>query len=114
MPTKAQTHFLGVWPGDHYMPLQSFTLCSMTCHDKVSPQRHLLHHVVYRYSHTLLCTTEQGTLPKAIQISQEVVPYQTHGGIVYPRWSTPKNRSLVDSSKNHPEIMKVATFPTVS
>jgi hypothetical protein len=26
MPAKAQTHFLGVWLGDHYMLLQKFTL----------------------------------------------------------------------------------------
>jgi hypothetical protein len=45
------------------MPLQKFTLDSMTYLAKVSPQRPLLH--VYRYSHTLLRTTEQDTLPKA-------------------------------------------------
>jgi hypothetical protein len=28
--------------------------------------------------------------------------------------STPKNRFLADSSKNYPQTMKVATFPTVS
>jgi hypothetical protein len=70
MPAKAQTHFLGVWPGDHYMPLQRFTLCSMTCLAKFSPQWPLLHHVVHGYSHTLHRTTEQHTLPKAILISQ--------------------------------------------
>jgi hypothetical protein len=114
IPAKAQTHFLGVWPGDHYMPLQRFTLGSMTCLAKISPQRPLLHHAVYRYSHTLRRTTEQGTLPKAIIISQQAVPYHTHGGIVCPGWSTLRNRSLADSSKNHPQTMKVATFPTVS
>jgi hypothetical protein len=55
----------GVRPEDHYMSLQRFTLGSMTYLAKVSPQRPLLHHVVYRYSHTLLRTTEQDTLPKA-------------------------------------------------
>jgi hypothetical protein len=29
MPAKAQTHFLGVWPGYHYMPLQRFTPCNV-------------------------------------------------------------------------------------
>jgi hypothetical protein len=105
-----------VRPGDHYMPLQRFTLDSMTnsCIAKVSPHRPLLHHVVYRYSHTLCRTTEQGTFPKAILISQQAIPYQTHGGIVCLGWSTPRNRSLADSSKNHPLTMKVVTFPTVS
>jgi hypothetical protein len=65
MPAKHNHTSFGVRLGDHYMPLQRFTLGSMTCLDKVSPQRPLLHHAVYRYSHTLLCTTEQDTLPKA-------------------------------------------------
>jgi hypothetical protein len=64
MAKHNQTSF-GVRPGDHYMPLQRFTLYSMICLAKVSPQRPLLHHAVYRYSHTLLRTTEQDTLPKA-------------------------------------------------
>jgi hypothetical protein len=124
-PLKHKHTFLGVRPGYHYMPLQRFTLGSMTylakvspqrplLHAKVFPQRPLLHHAVYRNNHTLHRTTEQGTLNKAILISQQVVPYQTHGGTVCPRWSTPKNRSLADSSKNHPQTMKVATFPIVS
>jgi hypothetical protein len=104
----------GVRPGDHYMPLQRFTLGSMTCLAKVSPQRPLLHHAVYRYSHNLCCTTEQDTLTKAILINQQAVPYQPHGSTVCPGWLTPKNRSLADSSKNHPQTMKVATFPTIS
>jgi hypothetical protein len=101
----------GVGPGDHYMPLQRYPTSNIA---KVSPHRPLLHHAVYRYSHTLRSTTEQDTLPKAIQIIQQVVPYQTHGGIVCPGWSTPKNWSLADLSKNHPQAMKVATFPTIS
>jgi hypothetical protein len=113
MSAKAQTHFLSLWLGDDYMPLQRFTLGSMTCLAKVSqegpsciakvsPQRPLLHHAIYRYSHTLRRTTEQGTLPKAILIIQQVVPYQTHGGTIYPGWLIPKNRSLADLSMNHP------------
>jgi hypothetical protein len=96
------------------MSLQRFTLGSMTCLAKVSPQRPHLHHAFYRYSHTLRRTTEHDTLPNAILIIQQAVPYQTHGGTVYPEWSTPKNRSLADLSKNHPQTMKVATFPTIS
>jgi hypothetical protein len=99
------------------MPSQRFTLGSMTCHANVSPQRPLLHHAVHGYSHTLHHTIEQGTLPKAILISQQVVPYQTHGGTCCPQGGgglTPKNRSLADLSKNNPQTMKVATFPIVS
>jgi hypothetical protein len=58
MPAKAQSHYHGVSPGDHYMPLQMFT--TWACHAflpfpltsgpassaKVSPDlRLLLHHV---------------------------------------------------------------------
>jgi hypothetical protein len=82
-----------------------------SCLAKISPQRFLLHHAIYRYSHTLRSTTKQGTLPKVILISQQAIPHQTHGGIVSPRGSTPKNWSLADSSKNHPQTMKVSTFP---
>jgi hypothetical protein len=65
MSAKHNHTFFGVRPGDDYVPLQRFTLGSMTCLAKVSPQRPLLHHVVYMCSHTLLRTTEQDTLPKA-------------------------------------------------
>jgi hypothetical protein len=113
LATHNHTSF-GVRTGEHCMPLQKFTLGSMTCHAKVSPQRPLLHHAVYRYIHTLHRTTEQDTLPKAILIIRQAVPYQTHGGTVCPGWSTPKNMSLADSSKNHPQTTKVATFPAMS
>jgi hypothetical protein len=43
MPAKHNHTSFGVRPRDHYMPLQRFTLCSMTCLAKVSPQRLLLH-----------------------------------------------------------------------
>jgi hypothetical protein len=56
------------------MPLQRFTLGSMTCLAKVSQHRPLLHHAVYRYSYNLHRTTEHGKLPKAILISQQTVP----------------------------------------
>jgi hypothetical protein len=65
MPVKHNHTSLGVRPGDYYMSLQRFTLGSMTYLAKVSPQRPLLHHAVYGYSHTLLHTTKQDTLPKA-------------------------------------------------
>jgi hypothetical protein len=52
--------------------------------------------------------------PEVLLIIQQAIPYQTHGGTCCPGGSTPKNWSLADSSKNHPQTMKVATFPTVS
>jgi hypothetical protein len=43
-------------------------------------------------------STEQGTLPIVYLISKQVIPYQTCGGTCCPRMSTPKIRSLEDSS----------------
>jgi hypothetical protein len=45
---------------------------------------------------------EQDTLPTISLISKQVIPYRTRGGTCYPRVSTPKTRSLADSSMtNH-------------
>jgi hypothetical protein len=41
---------------------------------------------------------KQATLPTASLISKQAIPYQTHGGTYCPGVSTPKTRSLVDSS----------------
>jgi hypothetical protein len=47
-------------------------------------------------------SSEQGTLPTTSLISKQVVPSRTCGDTCYPGGSTPKNRSLADSSKtNH-------------
>jgi hypothetical protein len=47
-------------------------------------------------------SSEQGTLPTASLISKQVVPYQTCGDTCCPGVSTPKTRSLADSSMtNH-------------
>jgi hypothetical protein len=47
-------------------------------------------------------SSEQGTLPTASIISKQAIPYQTRGGTYYPGVSTPKTRSLADSSMtNH-------------
>jgi hypothetical protein len=49
-----------------------------------------------------LHSTKSDTLPKVFLMSKQVVPDQTLDGIVCPGESTPKNRSLDDSSKaNH-------------
>jgi hypothetical protein len=47
-------------------------------------------------------SSEQGTLPIEPLISRQVVPYRTRGATYCPRVSTPKTRSLADSSMiNH-------------
>jgi hypothetical protein len=43
-------------------------------------------------------STEHDTQPIAYLISKQAVPYQTRGGTCCPRGSTPKIRSLADSS----------------
>jgi hypothetical protein len=43
-------------------------------------------------------STEHDTQPIAYLISKQVVPYQTHGGTCCSTGSTPKIRSLADSS----------------
>jgi hypothetical protein len=107
----------GEWPRDHYMSLQRFTINRMLDLAKVvrgtiamlrflgvvcgttvplapcEPRR-----VTTPISHS----SEQGTLPTASLISKQVVPYQTCGGTCCPGVSTPKTRSLADSSMtNH-------------
>jgi hypothetical protein len=45
---------------------------------------------------------EQGTLPTTSLISEQVVPFRTRADICCPRVSTPKTRSLANSSMtNH-------------
>jgi hypothetical protein len=59
---------------------------------------------------------EQGTLPTASQISKQVIPYRTHGDTCCPGVSTPKIRSLADSSMiNHIPGWNptVSTIPTL-
>jgi hypothetical protein len=48
-----------------------------------------------------LRSTKSDTLSKVFLISKQAVPYQTLGDTCCPRLSTPKNMSLVDSSKSN-------------
>jgi hypothetical protein len=43
-------------------------------------------------------STKQDTLPTTFLIIKQIVPYRTHGGTCCPVGSTPKIRSLADSS----------------
>jgi hypothetical protein len=113
MPAKAQAHFLSVWPRDHYMPLQRFTLGSMTCLAKV-----LLRGPSCTMWFTGIAVPIAAPPSKAHSLKQsELVSKLFHTRHLWHRlfWGvTPKNWSLANSSKNHPQTMKVATFPTVS
>jgi hypothetical protein len=46
--------------------------------------------------------SEQDTLPIVFLISKQVIPYRTRGGTFCPGVSTPKIRSLIDSSNHIP------------
>jgi hypothetical protein len=107
----------GVWPRDHYMPLQRFTMGHMPGLAKVvrGTIAMLRFPSVVRDTTTPLApreprwvTTpishsfEQGTPPTASLISKQVVPHRTCEGTCCPRMSTPKTQSLADSSMtNH-------------
>jgi hypothetical protein len=107
----------GVWPRDHYMSLQRFTMGRMLGLAKVvrGTIEMLRFPRVVRGTTTPLApceprqvTTpishsfEQGTLPTASLISEQVVPFRTRSDICCPRVSTPKTRSLANSSMtNH-------------
>jgi hypothetical protein len=62
----------------------------------------LLHQADHEDSHTLPVLSNKSFH------TRHVVAHVILGG-----GSTPKNRSLADSSKNHTHTMKVDTFPTV-
>jgi hypothetical protein len=107
----------GVWPRDHYMSLQRFTMGHMlglarVVHSTIAMLRFpgVVHGTMTPHapceprwvttpiSHSF----EQVTLPTTSLISKQVVPYQTRGGTYCPRVSTPKTQSLADlSTTNH-------------
>jgi hypothetical protein len=61
-------------------------------------------------------SSEHDTQPIAYLISKQVVPYRTHGGTCCPGVSTPKIRSLADSSITshitwrNPTVSTIPTF----
>jgi hypothetical protein len=56
-------------------------------------------------------STEQGTLPTTSLIITQVVPYRTCGGTCCPGVSTPKTRSLADSSMTNHKPWKSQPSP---
>jgi hypothetical protein len=106
-----------VWPRDHYLSLQSFTMGHMPDLAKVvhgtitmlrvsgvvcgtmtplSPCEHR------RVTKAIFHSSEQDTLPTTSLISKQAVSYQTCGSTCCPGVATPKTWSLADSSMtNH-------------
>jgi hypothetical protein len=95
----------GVWPRYHHMPLQRFTLVSMSNLAKVSERMiplassqgflgtwPLLHHAILRWTHGHSPLNWTRHFPKVLLISQQVVSYHTCDGtclseVVAPRTS---------------------------
>jgi hypothetical protein len=114
----------GIWPKDHYMPLQRFTIGRMPSLAKVvcstiALLRFSMEAWMSNYASSGTMTplapceprwvptpishsSEQDTLPTASLISRKAVPYWTCGSTCCPGVSTPKTQSLADSSlTNH-------------
>jgi hypothetical protein len=74
---------------------------------------------VTKTDHKVWChphSTEHDTQPIAYLINKQVVPYRTHGGTCCPGVSTPKIRSLADSSMTSYITRRnptVSTIPTL-
>jgi hypothetical protein len=120
----------GVWPRDHYMPLQRFTMGRMLGLAKVvrctiamlrflgvvrGTKTPLWSCEPRRVTTSIFYSFEQGTLGIASLNSKQVIPYRTRGGICCPGVSTPMTRSLADlSMTNHItwRIPTVSTIPT--
>jgi hypothetical protein len=112
--SQAQSHFL--WCEDrkslHVVYKGSFGLVLHSA--KVSPSRAPLAlggSQVQSYPYLLLSNE---THTQSSLISKQVIPYRTHGDTCCSGGSSSKKRSLADFSKNHPQTMKVTTFPTIS
>jgi hypothetical protein len=116
----------GIRPKDHYTSLQRFTMGRMPCSAKVvrrsiailrflrvvrgttaplapcEPRR-----VTMPISHTSV----QGTLPISSLISKQAGLYRTSGGTNCLGVSTPKSRSLADSSMTNHELWRSQPSP---
>jgi hypothetical protein len=117
----------GVWPRDHYMPLQRFTICHMSGLAKIVRVTiamlripRLVHGTTAplapcesrRVTTPIFHSFEQGTLPTASLISKQVITYQTRGDTCCPRVSTPKTRSLADSSMTNHKLWRSQPSPS--
>jgi hypothetical protein len=114
-----------VWPRDHYMPLQRFTMSCMSSFAKVVRSTIAL----LRFPRVVVvpwpsCTvwawrvttpnshsSEQGTLPTSSLISKKVVPYQTRGNTCCHGVSTPMTQSLADSSMTNHKLWRLQPSP---
>jgi hypothetical protein len=76
--------------------------------------RPLLHHVAQASNYANSHSSKQGTLPTTSLISKQAISYQTRGGSYFPRVSTPKTQSLVDSSMTNHITWQNPTVSTIA
>jgi hypothetical protein len=76
----------------------------------LEPLLHLVDQIMFcDFPHT----TEQDPQPTTSLISKQVIPYGTHGGTCCPEESTPKTRSLADSSMTNHNTWQNPTVSTI-
>jgi hypothetical protein len=56
-------------------------------------------------------SSKQGTLPTAYLVSKQVIPYRTRGNTCCPGVSTPKTRTLADSSMTNHKSWRLQPSP---
>jgi hypothetical protein len=84
--------------------------CSAKVFSYLEPLLHLMDHITFCvFPHT----TEQDSQPTTVLISKQVVPYQTCGGNCCLGMSTPKTRSLVDSSMINHITWRISTISSI-
>jgi hypothetical protein len=108
----------GVWPRDHYMSLQRFTMGHMSGLAKVSRGSHgtttpLVPCEPGRVTTPNFHSSKQGTLSTASLISKQVISYRTRGSTYYPGVSTPMTRSLTDSGMTYHLTWWIPTISTI-
>jgi hypothetical protein len=118
----------GIWIKDHYISLQKFTMAHMSSFAKIvnSTTAMLRFSGVIRGTMAPLVLCRLGwitmplptylskTLPTSPLISKQAVPQQTCGVTYCSGGSTPKIRSLVDSSMTNHIIWWIPTVSTIT
>jgi hypothetical protein len=91
-------------------PWPQVPACSANVSSWLEPLLHLVDHITFCvFPHT----SEQGSQPTTSLISKQAVPYRTCGGTCCLRVSTPKTRSLADSSMTNHITWRNATVSTI-
>jgi hypothetical protein len=104
----------GVWPRDHYMTLQRFTIGRMlglpkVVRDTTAP---LAPYEPRRVTTPIFHSSEQGTLSTTSIFSKQVISHQTRGDTCCPEVSTLNTRSLEDSSMTNNKSWRSQPSPS--